>query len=162
MKNAFRVGFSFGLPSGIVTTLGLMVGLYSSTQSKFIVIGGILTIALTDSLSDAMGMHFSKESENNLSHMDIWEVTYFTLLAKFIFSIIFIIPILIFPLNNAIIMSVVIGAYLIFAISLILARERGDNPWIVISSHLIITFVVIILAHFLGIFISNTFRCNLI
>jgi len=52
MKRSFRIGFSFGLTSGIITTLGLMVGLYSSTNSQLVVIGGILTIAIADSLSD--------------------------------------------------------------------------------------------------------------
>ena len=157
MKRAFRIGFSFGLPSGIVTTLGLMVGLNSSTQSQFIVIGGILTIAIADSLSDAMGMHFSQESENHLSHEEIWKSTIFTLLAKFIFSIIFIIPVLFLPLNLAILVSVLMGAYLIFAISLILARERNEDPIKVIGSHLLITFSVILIAHFVGIFISQVF-----
>ena len=159
MKRAFRIGFSFGLPSGIVTTLGLMVGLNSSTQSQLIVIGGILTISIADSLSDAMGMHFAQESENHLTHDDVWKTTYFTLLAKFIFSIIFIIPILLFPLNFAIILSILIGAYLIFAISLMIARERDENPIIVIGSHLIITFIVIIISHFVGIAIASTFGC---
>lgn len=157
MKRAFRIGFSFGLPSGIVTTLGLMVGLNSSTQSQFIVIGGILTIAIADSLSDAMGMHFSQESENHLSHEEIWKSTIFTLLAKFIFSIIFIIPVLFLPLNLAILVSVLMGAYLIFAISLILARERNEDPIKVIGSHLLITISVILIAHFVGIFISQVF-----
>lgn len=157
MKRAFRIGFSFGLPTGIVTTLGLMVGLNSSTQSQFIVIGGILTIAIADSLSDAMGMHFSQESENHLSHEEIWKSTIFTLLAKFIFSIIFIIPVLFLPLNLAILVSVLMGAYLIFAISLILARERNEDPIKVIGSHLLITFSVILIAHFVGIFISQVF-----
>lgn len=157
MKRAFRIGFSFGLPSGVVTTLGLMVGLNSSTQSHFVVIGGILTIAIADSLSEAMGMHFAQESDNNLSHEDVWKSTIFTLLAKFIFSFIFIFPIVLFELNTAIIISVMIGVYLIFCISLIIARERNDNPIKVIGSHLTITFIVIIIAHFFGIFISNTF-----
>ena len=159
MKRAIRIGFSFGLPSGIVTTLGLMVGLNSSTQSEYIVIGGILTIAIADSLSDAMGMHFAQESENHLNHEEVWKSTLFTLLAKFIFSIIFIIPVLLFPLNIAIIICIMIGAYLIFVISLILARERDDDPLKVIGSHLLITLIVIIIAHYVGIFVSNIFGC---
>jgi hypothetical protein len=59
-----KVGFSFGLTSGIITTLGLMVGLSSGTHLKLAVIGGILTIAIADSFSDAMGIHVSEESEN--------------------------------------------------------------------------------------------------
>jgi vacuolar iron transporter family protein len=159
MKRAFRIGFSFGLPSGIVTTLGLMVGLSSSTQSQIIVIGGILTIAIADSFSDAMGMHFSQESEHHLSHEEVWKSTIFTLIAKFIFSIIFIIPVLFFPLSTAILVCVLMGTYFIFAISLVLARERDDNPLRVIGSHLFITFCVIIIAHFVGVLISQVFGC---
>jgi len=157
MRRAFRIGFSFGLPSGIVTTLGLIVGLSSITTSHLVIIGGILTIALADSFSDSMGMHFSQESQNHLSHKDVWKSTIFTLLSKFIFSSIFIFPVLIFELNVAILISIFIGLYLIFLISLIIARERKDNPWKVISEHLAITIFVLILTHYVGILISNTF-----
>jgi hypothetical protein len=64
MKHSWKVGLSFGLTSGIITTLGLMVGLNSSTNSKLVVIGGIMTIAIADSPSDALGIHVSEESEN--------------------------------------------------------------------------------------------------
>jgi vacuolar iron transporter family protein len=157
MKRAFRIGFSFGLPSGIVTTLGLMVGLNSITQSRLVVIGGILTIALADSFSDAMGMHFSQESDEKLTHRDVWKSTMFTLISKFIFSSIFIIPVLILDLYIAVIISVIIGLYFIFLISLIIARERNDNPIRVITEHILITLFVISLTHFIGKFISNIF-----
>jgi VIT1/CCC1 family predicted Fe2+/Mn2+ transporter len=157
MRRAFRIGFSFGLPSGIVTTLGLMVGLNSITQSRLVVIGGILTIALADSFSDAMGMHFSQESDEKLSHKDVWKSTLFTLLSKFIFSSIFIIFVLFLDLYVAVLISIIIGLYFIFLISLIIARERNDNPVKVITEHIAITLFVIILTHFIGIFISDTF-----
>jgi hypothetical protein len=64
MKHSLKTGFSFGLTSGIITTLGLMVGLHSGTHSKFVVIGGILTIAVADAFSDALGIHVSEETEN--------------------------------------------------------------------------------------------------
>jgi len=159
MRRAFRVGFSFGLPSGIVTTLGIMVGLNSITQSRLVVIGGILTIALADSFSDAMGIHFSQESENSISHKEVWKSTFYTLLSKFIFSSMFIIPVLIFDLTIAIIISVIIGLYLIFLISLIIARDRNDNPVKVISEHIAITLFVIFITNYVGILISNVFGC---
>ena len=155
MRRAFRIGFSFGLPSGIVTTLGLMVGLSSITQSRLIIIGGILTIALADSLSDAMGMHFAQESDDHLTHKDVWKSTFFTLLSKFIFSSIFIIPVLVLELNLAIIISIMVGLYLIFFISLIFARDRKDNPYRVIGEHIAITLLVIIITHYVGVFIST-------
>jgi len=94
MKHSFKVGFSFGLTSGIITTLGLMVGLNSSTHSRLVVIGGILTIAIADSLSDAMGIHVSEESENRHTTKEIWESTLCTFFCKFIVASSFIIPVL--------------------------------------------------------------------
>jgi len=62
MKPSLKAGFSFGLTSGIITTLGLMVGLHSGTHSKIIVLGGILMIAIADAISDSLGMHISTEA----------------------------------------------------------------------------------------------------
>lgn len=53
MRLSIRKGFSFGLTSGVITTLGLIVGLHSSTHSDLSVIGGILSIAIADAMSDA-------------------------------------------------------------------------------------------------------------
>lgn len=59
MRTSWKTGISFGLTSGVITTLGLMAGLYSGTHSRAIVIGGILTIAIADAMSDALGIHVS-------------------------------------------------------------------------------------------------------
>ena len=91
MRHSIKVGFSFGITSGIITTLGLMVGLYSGTGSKLVVIGGILMIAIADAFSDALGIHVSEESEGKHSQKEIWESTLSTFLFKFIFASIFII-----------------------------------------------------------------------
>jgi len=63
MKHSVKVGFSFGITSAVITTLGLMVGLYSSTNSRLVVVGGILMIAIADAFSDSLGIHISEESE---------------------------------------------------------------------------------------------------
>lgn len=55
-------GMSFGISGGVITTLGMIVGLDQATSSKTAVIAAILTIAIADSLSDALGMHLSEES----------------------------------------------------------------------------------------------------
>ena len=157
MKHSLRVGFSFGLTSGIITTLGLMVGLYSSTNSRLAVIGGILTIATADAFSDSMGIHISQESENRHTVKEVWESTLFTFLCKFVFSAIFIVPVLLLELKAAIIISVIIGLYLLFLISLDLARKQNIKPWKVIGEHLTIAIVVIVLTHYIGYWISLIF-----
>ena len=51
-EHPIQVGMSFGLVSGVITSLGLVVGLTVGTQSQIAVIGGIVTIAVADSLSE--------------------------------------------------------------------------------------------------------------
>jgi vacuolar iron transporter family protein len=60
--NAINIGLNFAVISAVITTLGLMVGLNATTNSLLIVMGGILTIAIADSMSDALGIHVSQES----------------------------------------------------------------------------------------------------
>jgi len=113
MKHPFKIGFSFGLTSGIITTLGLIVGLHSGTHSKLAVIGGILTIAIADAFSDALGIHISEESENKHTEKEIWQSTVSTFLSKFAFALTFIIPILLFEFSIAIVASVMWGLFLL-------------------------------------------------
>ena len=154
MKRSLKVGFNFGLTSGIITTLGLMVGLNSSTHSKLVVIGGILTIAIADALSDAMGIHMTEESKYKHTTKEVWESTFSTIFFKFIFSSIFIIPILLLELSKAIVISIMFGLYLLFMNSYVIARGKNANPWKIIGEHLIIAVLVIIATHYIGHFIS--------
>jgi hypothetical protein len=40
-----------------------------------VILGGILTIAIADAFSDALGIHLSEESEKIQSGKEIWEST---------------------------------------------------------------------------------------
>ena len=109
MKGSLKTGFSFGLTSGVITTLGLMVGLNAGTHSKLVVLGGILTIAVADAFSDALGIHISEESNKRKSHQEVWEATIAAFLTKLIFALTFIVPVLMFQLSTALIVSVIWG-----------------------------------------------------
>ena len=157
MRHSLEVGFSFGITSGIITTLGLMVGLHSGTHSRLAVLGGILTIAIADAFSDALGIHVSEESENKHSRKQIWESTFFTFLSKFIFALIFIIPILAFELSTAIIVSVIMGLVLLGIFSFLVAKREKAEPWKAVFEHLIIAIVVVAITHYLGEFVGRVF-----
>jgi VIT1/CCC1 family predicted Fe2+/Mn2+ transporter len=150
MKHSFKVGFSFGLVSGIITTLGLIVGLHSSTHSRIFVIGGILVIAIADALSDAMGIHISEEAENKHSAGEIWESTLSTFLSKFIFALSFLVPIIVLELSTAIIVCILWGMFLITIFSIYLARSQQKKVSHIVFEHLALAIVVIILTHFIG------------
>jgi len=63
LNNSVKSGFGFGLASGIITTLGLIVGLNAGNSSKAIIISGVLTIAIADAFSDALGVHIAEETK---------------------------------------------------------------------------------------------------
>ena len=149
MKESLKTGITFGLTSGTITTLGLMIGLYSGTNSRAVVIGGILTIAIADSLSDALGIHISEEANHTRTTFQVWVATVATFLSK-LYAITFIIPVLLFNLPLAININLAWGFTLLTILSYYLAKSQGVKPWKVILEHLTIITVVVALTHFLG------------
>lgn len=159
LTHSIKIGISFGLTSGIITTLGLMVGLHAGTGDQWVVIGGILTIAIADAFSDALGIHISEESENQHTSQEIWLSTIVTFLAKFVFALTFLIPVLLFreALATAILVSVAWGLSALSGLSFFIAKEQGKRPFPVIAEHLLIALVVIFLTHYAGEWIATRF-----
>lgn len=158
MENAIKKGLGFGLTSGIITTLGLIVGLAAGTQLRSAVIGGVLVIAIADSMSDALGIHVAEESENHHTAKQIWQATLSTLFSKFLFALSFIIPLLLLPLTIAVIASVIWGLCLIAAFSYYIARQQKEvASYKVVFEHLLIAIVVIIATHYLGVWVNQIF-----
>lgn len=157
MKHSLKTGLSFGLTSAIITTLGLMVGIYSGTRSRLAVLGSIIIIAIADALSDSLGIHMSEESENKHTSREIWESTIYTFLSKFIFAATFIVPVIIFDLKLAVIISIIWGLLLLIIFSFYLARNEKTSAWKVILEHIFVAVVVIIATHSVGIFIRRFF-----
>lgn len=155
MNHSLKTGLAFGLTSGTITTIGLMVGLNSGTHSSSIVVGGIITIAIADSFSDALGIHIAEESENVHTDKEIWTSTIATFLAKFFCALSFLIPIISLPLSVAIWVSIAWGVLLLAFFSHWIALDQGKRSMPVIVEHLGVAAVVVALTHYLGVWIST-------
>lgn len=156
LKKSLRTGFSFGLTSGIITTLGLIVGLNEGTSSKIAILGGILTIAIADAFSDAFGILTSQEAENHTIKQAIYAMVS-TFLAKFIFALSFIIPVVLFELPVAMLVSIIWAYAALTGLAILLSQvEKKPLPKIVIS-HWVITTVVIIATYISGKMIATLF-----
>ena len=93
--SAFIQGSYFGIISGTITTIGLMMGLSAGTQSKLAIIVGVLTIAISDTLSDAFGMYMSRKvADTNDKSLAPLKTASGVLAAKLIISLSFLIPIM--------------------------------------------------------------------
>jgi VIT1/CCC1 family predicted Fe2+/Mn2+ transporter len=157
MKQTFKTGLCFGTTTGIITTLGLMVGVESGTKSVLAVLGAVLIIAIADAFSDSFGMHISQESEAKKSRKQVWESTLSTFVSKIFIGFTFIVPILLFDLQTAIILSILWAIILLSALNFYMAKEKGVNPWSVITQHVGIALIVVVITHFIGEWISLTF-----
>ncbi|MCF7799792.1 hypothetical protein K9L05_02495 [Candidatus Babeliales bacterium] len=155
MKQSFKTGLGFGITSGVITTLGLIVGLYSGTESALAVLGGILTIAVADGLSDSLGVHVSKEFEGKYSEKELWESTLITFASKFIIALSFTIPVLLFSIKTAIILCIIWGLFLLASFSFFMAKIKKVKWWHVVIEHLLIGILVILATNYLGEFIKS-------
>ncbi|MBU0577498.1 hypothetical protein KJ742_07235 [Patescibacteria group bacterium] len=157
MKLSYIKGISFGLTSGIITTLGMMVGLYSGTHSQLAVLGGILTIAIADAFSDALGIHISEESENVHTQKEVWESTIATFLAKLLFALTFVIPVVFFGLQQAVIISIIWGMLMLGLISFWMAQNQKEPAWKIVGEHWGIALLVIFITNWVGRWIAVSF-----
>ena len=153
-----RTGLFFGATSGVITTLGLITGLNAGTHSVTAVLGGIFVIAVADAMSDALGIHLAEEANPNATTQHIWSATISTFLNKFIFAISFAVPLLLLPLDQAVIASLLWGMLVIIVLSYFLARAQKVSPVLIVAEHLGIAILVVVLSHLIGEWVSRTFN----
>jgi len=155
MNKPMKVGLSFGLTSATLTTLGLIIGLDASTNSKIAVAAGVLTIAIADSFSDAMGVHVSKESEGNFNHKEVWKATIYTFLGKFVFALSFLLPILLLKGPWDILVAVIWGVVILVILNYQVAKFSRQKPWLVVIEHLTVAGIVLVLSRLAGLLINR-------
>ncbi len=157
LKKFARAGVGFGITSGVITTLGVITGLQSGTESAPIIIGGVITIAIADAFSDALGIHTSEEAEGDAS-IEIWTATITAFLAKFITTASFVIPFIIFNLGRAVVVSIIWGTLLLAIFSYSMAKSEKKNPFYIITEHILIAAIVIAITHYAGEYIGSRLR----
>ena len=156
-KTGARSGIFFGAASGVITTIGLIAGLNAGTSSTSTVLGGILVIAVADSMSDALGMHLAEESAPGSSHHQVWAATVSTFATKLLFALSFAVPLLLLPLQAAVVASISWGMLVIIALSIYIAWSRETRALPIVAEHLLIAIVVVVLSHLIGDWVSHAF-----
>lgn len=146
---------AFGMTSGVITTTGLMVGLHAGTHSRVAVIGGILTIAIADAFSDALGIHISEESDRSHTTRQVWASTLSAFASKLLLALTFLVPVLLLDLSTAMLVSAAWCLAVLTGMSFVIARSQGEGPLRVIAEHLAIAVIVIIATHFAGRLIAS-------
>lgn len=156
-NQSLRTGLSFGMTSGVITTLGLIAGLHSGTHSRSVVIGAILVIAVADAFSDSLGIHLSEEAENVHTDRQVWISTVATFFSKFAITLSFLVPVLTIAFPQALLVSAAWGLAIIVALSWSIAKVTRKKPLAVIAEHVVIATVVVGLSHIVGDWVGQRF-----
>ncbi len=150
-------GFSFGISSAVLTTLGIIMGLNSATNSFLAVVSGIVSVAVSDSLSDSVSMYSSKKSERGVSSKLAFKSALNVFLGKFFFTLTFIVPFLFFSLKTAVFLSIILGLFLITIVSVQIAFVNEENIIFNIFKNLFLAFIVLLVSFLAGKFINAFF-----
>ena len=93
----------------------------------------------------------------NTDHKHVWQATIATFVTKFVFALSFAVPLLLLPLEPAVIASIAWGMLVIIVLSYFLARTQNEPPLFIILEHLGIAITVVVISHFIGVWVATTF-----
>jgi hypothetical protein len=148
--------YILGSSAAVITNVSLIVGLGSARAGKGPILGGLLTFALADNISDSLGIHLYKESEGcgeRLSSL----ATVLNFLSRLLVSFTFVAIVLIFPISQAIIVGIVWALLLLNLISYLITRSNHENSILEIIKHVLIAVIVIVLSWCVGHLIADYF-----
>lgn len=152
-----KVGeLTFGITSGILTTIGVLTGVNSATDSKLSVVAAIIAIAVADSCSDTFGMYLSKMSERGVNRKSAIRYAVGTLAAKFFFPLTFIVPILFFSLRVGVVIDILWG---LAALSLLSIEQAivGEKPILkTVLRNIVLAELIVFLSTLVGLLISRS------
>jgi VIT1/CCC1 family predicted Fe2+/Mn2+ transporter len=157
------IGVSFGITSGVITALGMIVGLDSATSSRLAVAAGIVVMAVGGGLADAAGMHLAEEAEieNGKAkhvHREVWTTTFFTFIGVAGSVLTFVVPILIFPLKTAVYLAIGWGMLLLVFLNLYTAKVTKENAVKLISEHIFLALFVVFASYWAGTLVAILLR----
>jgi MFS family permease len=148
--------YILGSSAAIITNVSLIVGLGSAGAGKGPIIGGLLTFALADNISDSLGIHWYKQSEGRGKKLSSL-ATALNFLSRLPVSFSFIAIVLIFRISQAIIVGIVWALLLLILISYLMTRRNHESSILGIIKHVLIAVVVIVLSRCVGYLIADYF-----
>jgi hypothetical protein len=139
LKEAFELGIGsiFGSYSGIITSLGLILGMYGGKLQKRAYVIALLSLSMGDSFSDAFGIYNATEQS--------WEQAIQAFISKFTYPLLMIIPFLLTNVKNAVFINILFGSIVLANVSYKLLGTIGG-----MISNVTITWLVIVFIYFIS------------
>ena len=141
--------FSFGATAGIVTSIGLIIGLDAATATKATIISGLLIVAIADNLTDSLSVHIYQEAER-LEPRAAFHAMLINCGVRLGLSLSFVFVVAILPLRVAIVVSILWGLLSLTGLSYVVARARKLPVLREIAKHVAVAAVVMLSSKMIG------------
>ena len=154
INNASRQGLFFGLNSGVITTMGLICGLVQTKITVPLLIISIVSLAISDGISEAYSIYISKKAEIVNDNTIAPLYSFITLLiSKVIIVVSFLIPLL-FTTNLSYFKNMkwvfLWGLFLTVIFDYKLASMRNEHIMNYLVPHLFVIITVVGLTYLFG------------
>lgn len=150
------IDLTFGLTSGIMTTSGVLIGVYAATPSKLVVASSLLALAVSDSLSEAYAMNNAKLSEG-LSRGAAIKYALFAMSGNVLVPLIFLIPLFLMPIRSAVCFNLILAGLSLLILNVANSIARQEPICKNAIQSLGLAGIILILATLAGNFISWIF-----
>jgi len=131
-------GVAFGTMDGLITILGVVIGIASATQNSSVVIISGLVAGLANAFGNSFGFYASELAERaehiqeNQHVSSMTETRRSTLLAfahSLASTLVVVAPFVVFALTYAMIASLILALALLFALGAVVGKFSHASPW---------------------------------
>ena len=144
LNDNLSIGNIFGMISGVITSIGLMYGMYGAKINKKPIIIGLLSISLSDSISDAIGIYYGTDE-------NIYEALT-TLFSKFIIPFIMAFNFYILNINEAVVINTILCVGLLIIVNYKLENNKITKKLI---NNILFIIIIIFIIFNIGKVINN-------
>lgn len=153
MNADYLQGLYFGIISGIITVLGLIIGLRAGTMSKKAILSGILAISVSDTFADGFALYTSKKAEKteDKSYGPL-KSGIIVVITKLLLAMSFLLPVLFIPdIDTSAVVCLIWGCIVILVSVGYLSILRNENIIVNTSKYLVLTLFIVCITHYSGV-----------
>lgn len=142
-NNTLSIGSTFGSISGIITSLGAIIGMYGANLPSKPIIISLVSIAMSDSISDALGIYYGVNVEED--NQESFNQASRAFIAKFFFPLLMVIPFLLLEKSNAVMVNLLCSLTVVLVVSSSVFKKQTE-----IITNMLIVLIAIILIYNVG------------
>jgi len=140
---------SYGGTAAVVTSMALISGLGAADATNAVIVSALLIAAFADNLTDSLSIHIFQESEQ-LDQMNAFTGTITNFIARLLLCISFALLIIITPIQDVAIVTILWGMLILGIITYLIACERKVKPAPEVIKHLLVASAVVLASNVTG------------